>query len=118
MTRVARLSAPLAALLLLGLAATAPAAGERTIEVTAKKFEFNPSTITLKAGEPVVIRLTSLDRKHGFTAPDLNVDVTVEPGTPTLIHLHPDKPGTYVFHCSVFCGSGHEEMTGVIVVEP
>jgi heme/copper-type cytochrome/quinol oxidase subunit 2 len=24
--------------------------------------------------------------------------------------------GTFVFHCDVFCGSGHEEMAGRIVV--
>jgi len=118
MTRAATLRAPLAALLLLGLAASARGADERVIKVTARKFEFTPSTITVKVGEPVVIELTSLDRRHGFQAPDLHVDVTIDPGKPTLVHLKADKPGTYEFHCSVFCGSGHEDMTGVIVVQP
>jgi cytochrome c oxidase subunit 2 len=26
--------------------------------------------------------------------------------------------GTFPFHCDVFCGEGHEEMTGEIVVAP
>src|SRR5580658_3805573 len=38
----------------------------KVIEITAKKFEFTPSEITLKKGEPVILRLTSSDRVHGF----------------------------------------------------
>jgi hypothetical protein len=30
----------------------------------------------------------------------------------------PDKEGTFPFHCDVFCGDGHEDMTGMLVVEP
>jgi cytochrome c oxidase subunit 2 len=96
----------------------ATAAGERVIHVTAKKFEYTPATIELKVGEPVVLELTALDRRHGFRSADLNIDVVIEPGTPTRVHLVPDKPGRFEFHCSVFCGSGHEDMTGVIVVSP
>jgi len=29
-----------------------------------------------------------------------------------------EQIGTLEFHCTVFCGSGHEEMSGVIVVKP
>src|SRR6266581_6877850 len=39
---------------------------EREIHITAKKFDFTPDTITLKKGEPVVLVLSSQDRKHGF----------------------------------------------------
>ena len=28
----------------------------------------------------------------------------------------PDKTGKFTFSCDVFCGDGHEEMTGTIVV--
>jgi heme/copper-type cytochrome/quinol oxidase subunit 2 len=27
------------------------------------------------------------------------------------------KSGTYEFHCDLFCGDGHEGMTGKIIVE-
>ena len=30
----------------------------------------------------------------------------------------PDEEGTYAFHCDVFCGDGHEDMTGKLVVDP
>lgn len=28
----------------------------------------------------------------------------------------PDKSGEFPFHCDVFCGSGHESMTGTVIV--
>jgi cytochrome c oxidase subunit 2 len=105
------------ALLLLGIGASAQASQhERIIKITAKKFEFAPSTIELKVGEPVILEITSLDRKHGFAAPDLHVDTVIVPGKPTRVRIVPDHAGTFSFHCSVFCGSGHEDMGGQLVV--
>jgi cytochrome c oxidase subunit 2 len=94
------------------------AAQEKVIQVTAERFKFTPGVIPLKVGVPVVLELTSLDRKHGFQVPDLKIDETIEPGKVTRVRIVPDKPATYDFHCSVFCGSGHEEMAGQIVVSP
>ena len=92
-------------------------AQEKVIQVTAERFKFTPSVIELKLGEPVTLELTTLDRKHGFQVPDLNVDETVEPGKVTHIRIVPAKAGTFLFHCTVFCGSGHEDMAGEIVVK-
>ena len=91
---------------------------ERVVHITAKRFEFAPATIELKLGEPVVLELSTLDRKHGFDSPELGVDAVIEPGKATQVRLVPDKAGTFSFHCSVFCGGGHEDMTGQIVVTP
>ena len=106
--------------LLMSLWAFAATAGkpERVVHITAKRFEFAPATIELKLGEPVVLELSTLDRKHGFKSPELGVDAVIVPGKTTRVRLVPDKVGTFTFHCSVFCGSGHEDMTGQIVVSP
>jgi cytochrome c oxidase subunit 2 len=110
------LGASLAAILL--AASSDVAAQEKVIRVTAEKFKFTPAVIELKLGEPVVLELTSLDRKHGFQVPDLNVDENIEPGKVTRVRIVPAKVGAFPFHCDVFCGSGHEEMAGEIVVKP
>ena len=91
---------------------------ENVIQVTAERFKFTPAVIQLKVGEPVVLELTALDRKHGFQVPDLKIDETIEPGKVTRVRIVPERAATYDFHCSVFCGSGHEEMAGQIVVSP
>ena len=110
----------LVALLAIGLQAAAAESipKEKVIQVTARKFEFSPAVIELKLGVPVVLELTSLDREHGFKQTELHLDETVAPGKVTRVRLVPDKAGTFEFYCSVFCGSGHEEMGGRIVVKP
>ena len=106
------------ALALFALLSFAAGAQEQVIPILARKFDFTPSTLELKVGVPVVLELTTTDRKHGFLVPDLHIDEEIVPGKPTRVRVVPDKAGTYPFHCSVFCGGGHEEMTGVIVVRP
>ncbi len=92
------------------------AEAEPVIRIAAKKFEFSPRVIDLKKGETVTLELTTLDRTHGFDAPDLGVKATIKPGAPTRVRVTPNKLGTFSFHCNVFCGDGHEDMTGQIVV--
>ena len=103
---------------LVGVAASsAVAADEPVIRITAKKFEYSLRTLTLKKGVPVVIELTALDRVHGFNLPDFGLRTDVPPGKVTRIRFTPDKTGEFVFFCDVFCGDGHEEMSGVLTVK-
>jgi cytochrome c oxidase subunit II len=90
--------------------------GERIVQVTARKFTYNPDVIELEVGVPAIIELTSLDREHGFAVPDLGLRIDVDPGKTARVRVVADKVGTFPFHCDIFCGSGHEEMAGKIVV--
>ena len=89
---------------------------ETVIRITAKRFEYSPSEIRLKKGVPVVLELTSLDRLHGFNCPDLGIRTDIPPGKTSRLRVVPDKVGTFPFHCDIFCGEGHEDMTGKFVV--
>jgi cytochrome c oxidase subunit II len=105
--------------LALALAVAASAAEEpRVIKVTAKKFEFTPAEIHVKRGEHVVLELTSLDRKHGFKLPELGIRTEVPAGGTVRVELTAEKPGRFAFACDVFCGDGHEDMTGTVIVDP
>ena len=109
----------LASALLSGLVVYIKANGvpaERVIHITAKKFEFSPDSITLKKGEPVVFEISSEDRKHGFSLHAFGVRSDVLPGKVSSIRFTPDKTGKFTFSCDVFCGDGHEDMTGTVVV--
>jgi cytochrome c oxidase subunit II len=89
---------------------------EKVIHITAKKFDFSPDSITLKKGEPVVFEISSGDREHGFNLRAFGVRTNVSPGRVTRVRFTPDKTGKFTFSCDVFCGDGHEEMTGTVVV--
>jgi cytochrome c oxidase subunit 2 len=88
----------------------------KVIKISAKRFEFTPSEITLKKGVPVVLQLTSEDRKHGFAIDGMNLRTDIDPGKVAELQLNPQKPGKYDFYCDIFCGSGHEGMAGKITV--
>ena len=66
----------------------------RVIEITAKKFEFTPSEITLKKGEPVILRLTSSDRVHGFMSKPLKIDTDIPSDTTKDVSVTPTPPAT------------------------
>src|SRR6266550_6289 len=75
---------------------------EREIHITAKKFEFAPDTIRLKKGEPVVLVLSSEDRKHGFNLRGFGIRADIKPGETARLGFTPNKTGKFTFSCDVF----------------
>lgn len=107
-----------AALLAAGtMAVQGEATPERVIPISAKKFEYAPNEIVIKKGERVVLVFNSLDRIHGFSAPDLGLRGDIVPDKPLRVVVPTHKAGVYTFVCDVFCGDGHEEMSGTIVIK-
>jgi len=101
--------------LVLGAAALAQP-GPRVIKVSARRFVFTPGEIALKKGEPVTFELTTEDVFMGFNVPDFGVRSDIVPGKVMRLSFTPDKAGTFIFLCDVFCGDGHETMNGRLVV--
>jgi cytochrome c oxidase subunit II len=86
-------------------------AAPQRVEITAQQFLFKPGEITVKAGQPVVLVLKSLDVGHGLRIRDLGVDIKVKAGETAEVTFTPNKTGDFIGHCSVFCGSAHGSMT-------
>ena len=106
-----------AALLPLAAGAVAGAAPKaKAVKIRAKRFVFTPREVRLKKGEPVVFELTTEDIFMGFSLPDFKVRSDIVPGKTMKLALTPDKAGTFTFLCDVFCGDGHESMSGTLVV--
>jgi len=96
--------------------AAVPPGAEPVVHMTAKRFEYTPSEFTLKKGVPVILEITALDRDHGFKIPELGVRADLKSGEVTRVRIVPDHTGRFEFRCDVFCGDGHEDMAGEIVV--
>ncbi|MBV8138262.1 MAG: cupredoxin domain-containing protein [Deltaproteobacteria bacterium] len=88
----------------------------QVIEIKAKKFEFSPGKITLKKGAPVVLRLSTEDRSHGFFVKPLGIDADIEPGQFTDVAITPDATGEYAVICDHYCGLGHGNMKMTVTV--
>ena len=78
---------------------------------------WTPASINMQAGEPLRLRLTSDDVVHGFAVGQSDGPaVDVLPGQTTETRLKFDKPGTYTFYCTRWCGVNHWRMRGTIEV--
>jgi cytochrome c oxidase subunit 2 len=81
------------------------------VEITAKRFSYDPGDITVKRGEPVTLVVKSVDVPHGLKFRELNVEVKAGKGKTGEVEFTPEKTGDFVGHCSVFCGKGHGSMS-------
>lgn len=88
-----------------------------TIQVTARKFQFTPNPIVIPRGVDVVLEITAIDFTHGFSIPELKFRTDLMPGRVTRVPLRVDRAGQIDFLCDNFCGDGHEEMNGRILVK-
>lgn len=92
-------------------ARTAPTSNApRQIEITAKRFTYDPDVVTLKKGQPVQLVLKSEDVSHGLRIRELGLDLKTSKTKPAEMLFTPRKSGDFVGHCSVFCGAGHGSM--------
>jgi cytochrome c oxidase subunit II len=120
-TRLLAIAAALVAALTAS-SSTAPAQSpeRRVIEITAERFEFWPSEITVGQDEAVELRVTSDDTMHGFRIIGGAVNVTVPKRGkgPVVIPFTATTPGKFTFECSHMCGAGHNFMRGTLIVRP
>ena len=88
----------------------------RVIKVVAKKFVYVPDEIRVKKGEAVVLQFSAPEVPMGFNLADFNLRTDIIPGKVATLLFTPDKAGSFTFVCDIFCGSGHEDMNGTLIV--
>jgi heme/copper-type cytochrome/quinol oxidase subunit 2 len=117
--------------------ARAQDASPQVVEMTAKKYDFGPAPVHVKAGTKVVLKITATDRSHGFkistvpdgaakdaapglvlTSPPPEECYKLEKGQQVTVEIEAKSPGTYTFKCCVHCGLGHGGMKGQLIVDP
>jgi cytochrome c oxidase subunit 2 len=101
---------------LLPIASLSRAQSPQVVEITAKRFAFEPNQVTLKKGQTVTLRINSQDVTHGFFLKPLKIDEVIEPGKTAEVTVTPQAPGTYTLICDHFCGANHGNMKMTVVV--
>lgn len=108
----------LVALPLAIVTARRPQSGAITLQATMPQSGgWQPGHLSAHAGRPLRLRLTSGDVMHSFAVAGHDVPpVDVEPGKVAELILTFDRPGTYTFYCTRWCGADHWRMRGTIEV--
>ena len=96
----------------------APAA-RRVVRMSAERFLFTPSEVTVEEGTVLEIRLTSDDTDHGFRIIGSSIDVSIPKRNrgEAVAVFAAATPGDYTFECSHMCGAGRGFMRGRIRVK-
>ena len=90
--------------------------GVREIPVRAFRYGFKPDPIVVNAGEKIRIFAQSDDVTHGFAIAEYKSDKIITRTETKVIEFVADKTGIFVIRCSVYCGPGHGQMTGNLIV--
>ena len=101
-----------------GLQADAGQAPEpRVVEITPRRFAFEPARIDAVVGERLRLVVRSGDGVHGVEIEKFRVSKEVpRGGTPVTIEFTASEAGNFPIICSEYCGDGHDDMTGMLVV--
>ncbi|ELY32599.1 cytochrome c oxidase subunit II [Natrialba magadii ATCC 43099] len=86
--------------------------------VVAMTFIFQPDPIEIPANNEVTFYVTSRDVIHSFTVVGTNTNTMVIPGEVSTMTVEFDEPGEYGVVCNEYCGSGHHDMEGELIVHP
>jgi cytochrome c oxidase subunit 2 len=92
-------------------------ADPRIVEITARRFAFEPAEIEATLGEHLQLVVKSADGVHGLEIKKFKIKKEVpRGGEPVTIDFVAHTEGTFPILCSEYCGKGHEDMAGMLIV--
>ena len=105
------------AALVFGGGPSAQTTDPRVVEVTARRFAFEPAEIEARVGERLQLVVRSADGVHGLEIKKLKIKKEVPRGGEAVtIDFTPTTEGRFPILCSEYCGNRHNEMTGTLIV--
>lgn len=96
----------------------ATASAPREIEILAHRYAFEPSRVEVTEGDRVRLVVRSADGVHGIAIKKFRVNKIVpRKGEAVTIEFVASSAGTFEILCSEYCGEGHDQMKGTLVVQ-
>ena len=81
----------------------------------AQMWTFYP-ILKFRKGQTYRLHMSSTDIQHGFSLLPINMNFQVLPGYDHVLTITPTMTGEFPIICNEFCGIGHHQMTGKIIV--
>lgn len=83
----------------------------KELVIQAFQFGYNPDRIVVKKGERIKLTINNTDTLHGIRIPELGISGN------DFVEFVGDKNGEFIWYCNNFCGDGHRQMQGTLIVE-
>lgn len=88
------------------------------IEVVTKRFAFEPAEIEATVGERLRLVIMSADGVHGLEIKKFKVSKSIPRGSAGVtVDFTVTEEGRFPILCSEYCGDGHDDMRGTLVVK-
>ncbi|MBI5649210.1 MAG: cytochrome c oxidase subunit II [Chloroflexi bacterium] len=100
-----------------GLKELAPKKYVAYIRAEANPWKFRPEKIEVPVGSTVTFYVTAVDVQHGFKLEGTNINVQILPGQVSKMTATFNQKGEFPFVCTEFCGVGHQNMFGKLIVK-
>lgn len=92
------------------------ASEEVDVDITAKKYRFEPNEVKVKKGSAVKLSVKSIDADFGFSLDEYGVFIDLNPGETGSLRFTADEAGEFTFSCSD-CDGKETVMKGKLIVE-
>ena len=100
-----------------GLKELAPKKYAAYIRAEANPWKFRPEKIEVPVGSTVTFYVTAVDVQHGFKLEGTNINVQILPGQVSKMTATFNQKGEFPFVCTEYCGVGHQNMFGKLIVK-
>jgi cytochrome c oxidase subunit 2 len=97
-----------------GVPVVRPPAGTE-VYLLARLWQWYP-VLELEKGQSYRIHMSSADWQHGFSLLPINMNIQVHPGYEMVVTMTPTETGEFGIVCNEYCGIGHHQMSGKIIV--
>ena len=89
------------------------------VYLMAMRFSYMPVVLRLEKGIPYRFRMMSMDVNHGVSIHTGFAGHIMRRPAQTMVEMVMTfpNPGEYMMYCTVYCGEGHSQMKGKIIVE-
>ena len=89
------------------------------VYLMAMRFSYMPTVLRLERGVPYRFRMMSMDVNHGASIHTGFAGHIMRRPAQTVVEMVMtfSEPGEFMMYCTVYCGEGHSQMKGKIIVE-
>jgi cytochrome c oxidase subunit 2 len=85
------------------------------VYIVARLWSFWP-ILELEKDQSYRFHLSSMDWQHGFSLQPVNINLQIHPGYDIVFSMTPTDTGEFGVICNEFCGIGHHNMVGKLLV--